>query len=139
MSFMFHPYPYADPEAVNTVTGQNFHSTAGVHAVAKEITALLKSGQKVGLDAYPGADVASLINVVRQQCAGAPVTLVDAASLLKSGREITELLAPYLPNDREEDPVLLYGRRYLQGYQGLQQQEKVDALRRRLAAAGGVL
>lgn len=65
MSFMFHPYPYSDPQAVNDVSGQGVSPVRGLHAVARSISALLREGKRVGLDVYPGADYHSLVNVVR--------------------------------------------------------------------------
>lgn len=143
MSFMFHPYPYSDPNAVNAVSGMGVKPVAGLQAVAKAIAAELRAGRHVGLDAYPGTDYMALVNVVRQQCAlpdgGSSVRFVDAASLLKSPEEITAMLAPYLPEDRDTDPVLLYGRRYRDGYAGLQRKEAVEALKTQLAVSGAVL
>lgn len=133
MSFMFHPYPYADPDAVNRVSGCGVKPEAGIIPVAKRIAALLKEGKKVGLDAYPGADINALVNVIRQNTAlkdgGDGAVFVDAASLLKDSAAIAEMLKPYLPTDRDIDPVLLYGRRYKEGYKGLQCADKTAALR----------
>ena len=126
MSFMFHPYPYSDPNAVNHVTGRGVKPTAGVQNVAAQLAELVKSGKNIGIDMYPGADIACLVNVLRQKLAGTDASFVDAATLLKSSEEIEEMLAPYLPTDRERDPVLLYGVRYKGGYEGLQAAEKVE-------------
>ena len=139
MSFMFHPYPYSDPNAVNRVTGRHVTPIAGIHAVAKKLASLLKEGKRLGLDAYPGADYSSLVNVLRQQCAGAGILFIDAAALLKPAGEIEAIVSPYLPEDKERDPVLLYGRRYMDGFAGLQDEGKVRALRETLAASRGVL
>ncbi len=139
MSFMFHPYPYSDPSAVNRVSGRDVIPAAGVHAVAKKLASLLKEGKRLGLDAYPGADYESLVNVLRQQCAGAGILFIDAATLLKPAEEIEAIVSPYLPEDRERDPVLLYGRRYRDGFVGLQDAGKVAELRETLAASRGVL
>lgn len=143
MSFMFHPYPYSDPNAVNLVSGAGVTPVKGVLAVAKAIAAQLREGRRVGLDAYPGTDFQALVNVLRQQCAdpdgGSSVRFIDAATLLKTPEEIGEMLAPYLPEDRENDPVLLYGRRYQEGYRGLQDEKKVEALKEALKAPGAVL
>ena len=139
MSFMFHPYPYIDHDAVNVITGRGVTPVKGAIPVAKKIAALLKEGKNVAVDAYPGADVAALVNVVRQQLGGAQVHYADADTLLKDPDEIAEMLKPYLPEDREEDPVLLYGRRYKGGYAGLQDAGKVQALRETLKAGKAVL
>ena len=74
MSFMFHPYPYSDPNAVNNVTGCGVMPTSGVHAVAAQIALMVKENKKIGIDAFPGTDIASLVNVLRQRCAGLNVT-----------------------------------------------------------------
>ena len=37
MSFMFHPYPYSDPNAVNHVTGRGVKPVAGIQNVAAKI------------------------------------------------------------------------------------------------------
>ena len=139
MSFMFHPYPYVDHDAVNPVSGKNVHISKGTIPSAKVIAAELKEGKNVGIDCYPGADVKALINVLHQVSAGAAFTYVDAEELCKDPGEITEMLKPYLPEDREADPVLLYGRRYKDGYAGLQDEDKVKALKARLASEKGVV
>ena len=143
MSFMFHPYPYSDPEAVNAVTGMGVSPVRGLHNVARTIAGLLREGKRVGIDVYPGTDVQALVNVLRQQCAakdgGSGVAFVNALDLLKPAQEITDMLEPYLPMDREVDPVLLYGRRYKDGYPGLQSAEKVQALKAQLDAGGAAL
>lgn len=132
MSFMFHPYPYVDHQAVNTITGRGIVPLKGAIPVAKKIASLLKEGKNVAIDAYPGADVDALVNVIRQQLGGAAVCYVNADCLLKDPDEITELLKPYLPEDREIDPVLLYGRRYEGGYEGLQKESAIQKLKERL-------
>ena len=139
MSFMFHPYPYSDPSAVNHVTGRGVSPIAGIHAVTKKLASLLKEGKRLGLDAYPGADYESLVNVLRQQCAGAGILFIDAATLLKPAEEIEAIVSPYLPQDKKRDPVLLYGRRYRDGFAGLQDAVKVAELRETLASSRGVL
>ena len=139
MSFMFHPYPYVDHDAVNVISGRGVTPVKGTIPVAKKIAALLKEGKNVAVDAYPGADVTVLVNTVRQQLGGAAVTFIDAESLLKDADTIADMLLPYLPEDREEDPVLLYGRRYKGGYEGLQDDRKVQALKELLGREKSVL
>ena len=137
MSFMFHPYPYVDHDAVNEVSVPGVSPVRGVIAVAKRIAALLAEGKNVGIDAYPGADTAALLNVLHQVGAGVRYDVVDAEALTKDPQTLTEMLRPYLPEDRDIDPVLLYGRRYRDGYAGLHDAAKVAALRERLAAEHG--
>ena len=139
MSFMFHPYPYVDHDAVNPVTGEGVQIYRGAIATAKKICELLKEGKSVGIDAYPGAEVETLVNVIRQNMGGQEVLYVDADVLLKDGDEIAEMLKPYLPEDREMDPVLLYGRRYKGGYAGLPDADNVDTMKEILENQKSVL
>ena len=136
---MFHPYPYVDHDAVNVISGRGVKPVKGVIPVAKKIAALLREGKNVALDGYAGADFGALVNVIRQQAAGAAVRCIDAGCLYKDPDEITKLLLPYLPEDREEDPVLLYGRRYGGGYEGLQEEEKILAIKKILETEKSVL
>ncbi len=137
MSFMFHPYPYADPNAVNVIEAPlsvRESLVSGVLGTAKKLTAMIAEGKtRIGIDHYPGAHVENLINCMVQQLYEKKVLFVDAACLLKSAEEITAMLKPYLPEDRSVDPVLLYGVRYMDGYAGLQDAEKVAALKEKIA------
>ena len=136
---MFHPYPYVDHDAVNVISGRGVKPVKGVIPVAKKIAALLREGKNVALDGYAGADFGALVNVIRQQAAGANIRYIDAACLYRDPDEIAKLLLPYLPEDREEDPVLLYGRRYGGGYEGLQEEEKILAIKKILETEKSVL
>ncbi len=143
MSFMFHPYPYADPNAVNRIcipSSVRENLSYGIENVAKSISALFENGVKtIGIDAYPGVEYETLINVLRQKLAAKNIEFVDAACVLLPSAVITEKLKPFLPEDRERDPVLLYGRRYTEGYSGLQDSKKVSALREKIQGADGLI
>ena len=64
MSFMFHPYPYADPNAVNPINAPESVKKGlvkGPQAVAKEIARQIKAGKtRVGIDCYAGAEIGAL-------------------------------------------------------------------------------
>lgn len=143
MSFMFHPYPYKDPYAVNTVNvpkSVEENLTKGIINVAKKISSLFDRGVKtIGIDAYPGAEYETLINVLRQQLAGKGVEFVDANTVLLPSEVITAKVKPYLPEDRDVDPVLLYGRRYTEGYKGLQDAGKVAELVAKIKTADALI
>ena len=132
MSFMFHPYPYADPNAVNRINvplSVEKSLVKGILNVGKKISSMFDEGVKtIGIDAYPGAEYEMLINVLKQQLAGKGAEFVDANSVMLPSDEISAKIKPYLPEDRKVDPVLLYGRRYLEGYKGLQDADKVKNL-----------
>ena len=137
MSFMFRPYPYVDPNAVNPV-----HAPASVReglmegpqAVAKAIAAQISAGKRtVGIDCYPGFEISALARLLEQLIPDAEV--IDARSLALPEAVLDQKLKPCLPEDRTVDPVLLYGRRFEEGYAGLQDPEKVAALKEKLASA----
>ena len=143
MSFMFHPYPYADPAAVNKIDvpkSVENDLTKGILNVGKKISSLFEEGVRtIGIDAYPGAEYETLVNVLKQQLANSGVEFVDAASVLLPSEVITAKIKPYLPEDREVDPVLLYGRRYTEGYKGLQDAEKITELVEKIKSAKGLI
>jgi mannose-6-phosphate isomerase class I len=136
MSFMFHPYPYNDPDAINHVAGtEEIRSkmVSGLIAVAKTLVSHIKNGQcRIGIDGYPGAQFDALINVINQQLGDMQVRKISAHSLLKDKKLINAMLKAYLPKDYDIDPVLLYGVRYEGGYEGFQDSAKVSALKHAL-------
>ena len=139
MSFMFHPYPYVDPDAVNPIHAPESVKNGlvkGPQSVAKEIARQIKAGKtRVGIDCYAGAEIGALARQLEEFVEN--VRLIDATTLAMDEKELDEKLAPYLPTDRDRDPVLLYGRRFLEGYEGLQNAEKVQALKEKLDKADG--
>ena len=130
MSFMFHPYPYSDPNAVNPVRApQSVRDglVEGPQAVAKAIAKKIEAGAKrVGIDCYAGVEIEALARQLEEFVPG--IRLVDARTLALDEEVLDAKLARYLPMDKQRDPVLLYGRRYMDGYEGLQSGEKVKKL-----------
>lgn len=131
---MFHPYPYADPQAVNQLP-VDIHAqealTQGALAVARQIAGLYRQGhQRIAIDGFHGAPFDRLRNLLAQQL-GPQAPIMDARSLLRPAEEIRALIADCLPEDRDIDPVLLYGRIFQGRYADLQQADKVQQ------AAGG--
>lgn len=128
MSFMFHPYPYLDPRAVNPVhcAGAK-RAVSGTLEVAKAIAREIKAGKRrVAVDGYAGAPFETLRHALTQQLGGEAVRIIDARTLLRD--DLETVIAPCLPTDREIDPVLLYGVRYEGGYAGLQSADHIAAL-----------
>ncbi|HQA97773.1 MAG TPA: class I mannose-6-phosphate isomerase [Clostridia bacterium] len=133
MSFMFHPFPYVDPDAINPVElPSDFVNqiSEGVIATAGRLVGLIEKGaMRIGIDGFPGAPFDILINCMLQKVSGRSLKFIDASSLLKSPEEISAILKPYLPENRGADPVLLYGVRYLDGYTGLHDANLVNTLK----------
>ncbi len=71
VSFMFYPYPYADPNAVNIVEDVRDISSelvSGVTNVASYLFGLIGNGaHRIGVDCYPGTHVEMLINCLRNK------------------------------------------------------------------------
>jgi mannose-6-phosphate isomerase class I len=150
MSFMFTPHPYTDPKAVNPITldplltGQVTRQTPATgRVIAERIRQIVnRQGRAViGLDGYISAPLAHLSGVIAVACAdlGLTARLVDARSVFWPEAVLTAKLAPYLPEDREIDPVLLFGSLYREGYAGLIDPAALARLQGELAdfAAGG--
>jgi len=78
---MFHPYPYADPKAVNPVVlpqSVKEKHVMGPITAAKTLIAEIEKGIKcIGIDHYPGTHVDALINCMRQWAKDIPVTFVN--------------------------------------------------------------
>ncbi|MEF9880535.1 MAG: hypothetical protein RR975_14055, partial [Clostridia bacterium] len=121
MSFMFRPYPYVDPAAVNPLFNAadlRTDMTVGKQNVFERILALIGSGKKhIAIDGYAGVAFETLRNELALQSNGLLVHVVDMSELLRSAEEIRELTASSLPTDLEMDPVSLYGVRMERHYE----------------------
>lgn len=121
MSFMFRPYPYVDPAAVNPLFNAadlRTDMTVGKQSVFERILALIGSGKKhIAIDGYAGVAFETLRNELALQSNGLLVHVVDMSELLRSAEEIRELTASSLPTDLEMDPVSLYGVRMERHYE----------------------
>lgn len=134
MSFMFHPYPYSDPKAVNPVTVPAETQTAltmGAVEVAKKLRTVVEScnHQIIGIDGYPGVEFDTIKHIFEQYM---EACWFPASTMLLDSESLEAKIRPYLPDDRDIDPVLLYGVRYTAGYEGLQDNDKVVTLRKSL-------
>ena len=127
MSFMFNPNPYNEPSALNKPklsedTVKNF--VAGIANVAEVISAdaLNTAGGVVfAMDGYPSAEFMPLVNL----CAGKinlgnkEVAAIDVSDYYLSAEALDKKFEAYLPMDKEKDPVLLFGKRFEEGYAGI--------------------
>ena len=111
MSFMFKPYPFTDPVAVNHIqlpSDLRNSPVAGNAAVAKKL--LANNPKLILLDGYVGADFSSLINNIRELLPGKKIELVSFAEAYRSSEELENALTDSLPEDRVIDPILLFGK-----------------------------
>jgi mannose-6-phosphate isomerase class I len=143
MSFMFTPFPYDDPSAVNRInvdrqlTDQITSDTeATARLIAGTVAARLENDRSVilGLDGYMSAPLHRLASAIALACenSGISAGLISTDDLYLDEKVIEEKLKPYLPEDRETDPVLLFGSLYDEGYEGLLAAEALEQLTGRL-------
>ena len=137
MSFMFNPFPYNDPCAVNHIANDGSVDlktvSRGTAQLAAVLAGLCKEHRVIAIDGYTTAPFDTLLGLLPPD-----VATISTASILKSPQELNTLLADYLPEDREKDPVLLYGRLFEQGYRGLFDESKLNALKAALFKSSGV-
>ena len=82
MSFMFHPYPYKDLNAVNAVAPRDT-VVEGALPVARRIAALFGEGcRTVGLDGYAGTEFDVLYQLLAAQLQPRGVRIVRTEALL---------------------------------------------------------
>ncbi len=145
MSFMYNPYPFDDPRAVNRpvldkkLTDPIVSGTLkSASALAAEILAKMKAAPAknivVAFDGYVSADWSRMINLVSQTLTGKGVGLdtIDFRSVLKSEEEIAAMINPSLEWDTQKDPTLLFGRITGLLYEDLFDAQKFAALKSQL-------
>ncbi len=145
MSFMYNPYPYDDPYAVNHIAVESSVRSAivkGAPAGAKALAenAIRTMTQKgcciVAIDGYISAPMKLLARLTARALrqSGTEAAVLDTGLLYKKEEVLAKQLLTCLPVDTQTDPPLLYGRIYHGGYEGLMDETQVAALRERLAS-----
>ncbi|WP_232009108.1 MULTISPECIES: class I mannose-6-phosphate isomerase [Alistipes] len=146
MSFMYNPFPYDDPRAVNRpqlpaeAVGAVVSGTLeAARSLAAELAARLEAAPGkspvAAFDGYATADWSRMINLLSQQLLqrGIALEAVDFREVLKTEEEIHALIDPLLEWDREKDPTLLYGRIFRGGYEALLDESRAAGFRTRIA------
>ena len=146
MSFMYNPFPYDDPRAVNRpqlpaeAVGAVVSGTLeAARSLAAELAARLEAAPGkspvAAFDGYATADWSRMINLLSQQLLqrGIALEAVDFREVLKTEEEIHALIDPLLEWDREKDPTLLYGRIFRGGYEVLLDESRAAGFRTRIA------
>jgi mannose-6-phosphate isomerase class I len=132
---MFNPHPYDDPTAINRpklsaevinsiVSGTTEAATHLTNAIVKK----LESGNVImALDGYTGARFDQTINLLSQnlKLKSIDVKTFDFKNVLKSSSQLDEDFLENLKEDKEKDPVLLYGKLFKGGYEDLFDAEKL--------------
>ncbi len=144
MSFMFNPYPYDDPKAVNPIQVRKElkeafteNSMQSANKIAAIIADMVTKDKKciVGIDGYISAPLeqfAGLVSMRLAQLYNVNAVSMTTEDVWLDSNKLHELLLPYLPEDQVEDPVLLYGKLYHDGYESLMSVEKKNSILNRL-------
>ncbi|MDP4151899.1 MAG: class I mannose-6-phosphate isomerase [Bacillota bacterium] len=131
MSFMFNPYPYDDPNAVNKIDSSGIDvksivngSAATAENLANAALEKINSARNcvMGFDGYATAPVDVLTTLTGQQLSlkKIPFNIIQTSDLFQDEDVLSAYLEKNnLPTDREKDPVLLYGHRFIGGYEKL--------------------
>ena len=133
MSFMFNPYPYVDPNAVNfpefpqEVTRSVLRGNAKIGSLLAETKGILV------LDGYVGASFAELLARIEE--ANADVKIFDVSEAYRTSEELDALLEESLPGDRVIDPILLFGKSVHRELDSLFDSSKLALLAGKLQAA----
>lgn len=135
MSFMFNPHPYDDPTAINRpklsaeiinsiVSGTKETAAHLTHVIVKKLES---DNVIIALDGYTGARFDQTINLISQnlKLKSIEVKTFDFKNVLKPAAELDELFAENLKEDKEKDPVLLYGKLFKGSYEDLFDTEKL--------------
>ena len=129
MSFMFNPFPYDDPNAINRIDAKGINTASvsvGNDSVRKAFVAIVKKGGVIALDGYTTAPFDAVLALAGD------VRKIAVSSVLKSPAELRELFRDNLPEDRKKDPVLLYGKLFQAGYAGMFDPVKLAELKKTL-------
>ncbi len=137
MSFMFNPFPYKDPNAVNHIQNDGSIDLSriarGNDQIASLLAAICKGDCVIAIDGYTTAPFFAILGLIAPNA-----EKISMSSIYKSPEELKALFAENLPEDREKDPVLLYGKLFKKGYRGICDEEKLEALRKKLKSNKGV-
>lgn len=136
MSFMFNPHPYDDPTAVNRpkLSTEVINSiVSGTKETAVRLSDVItqklenENNVVVALDGYISAQFEQTINLLSQnlKLKGIGVKIFDFKGVLKTASELDEDFAENLKEDKEKDPVLLYGKLFKGSYEDLFDAEKL--------------
>lgn len=137
MSFMFNPHPYDDPTAINrpklseeTIKSIISGTKETAIRITDEILTKLEASNSsvvLALDGYIGAQFEQTVNLISQNLKLKSIDLkvFDVKNVLKSASELDVDFAENLKEDKEKDPVLLYGKLFKGSYEDLFDPEKL--------------
>ena len=138
MSFMFKPFRYTDPEALNCPQIPAEIATKAVVTNEKIAEVLCQATPTHGvllLDGYVGAQFVAPCKQIQEAAAGKTVKLIDVSKAYKNPAEMVAMLAESLPEDKVIDPILLFGKYIHREIESLFDSEKLVVLVQEIQAA----
>lgn len=128
MSFMFKPLNYDEWGAINKVEISKdkviFGEDKSLKFLLDEIKKELKKGKKrILIDGYIGANFEKVIKLLKVNI---DAQFIDMNEVYKTKDEIDNLTKDNLPNNLEEDPVLLFGKLFDGAIEDLISKEKAE-------------
>ncbi len=144
MSFMFNPHPYDDPTAVNkpklteTLVKSIVSGTKeSAWHISGKISEELKTSNNLvlALDGYIGADFQQTVNLLCQKLKlnSIKVETFNFKDVFKTAGELDDQFSDNLKEDKEKDPVLLFGKLFKGRYEDLCDGSKLVQLVRRIS------
>lgn len=126
MGYFINPVNFDDKENINKISGLEFAHDSIVEG-KEQIVKLICSQYKNGLlivDGYMTADIESFARSI--YAFASADRIIDVKSLFRSKEEIDALIADCLPEDRETDPRLIYGKLYPGEIEDFLDKTKID-------------
>jgi len=138
---MFNPHPYDDYSAVNRpelseeikdsiISGTVASSGYLSDVLIKKVTENPDKEIILALDGYIGAQFDQIVNIIsgKLKMGLIELSVIDFSQVYKSPVQLDEELFSYLPEDKEKDPVLLFGKIFKEGFELLLDNQKLDSL-----------
>ena len=123
MGFAYKPIRFDDVSAINTVD-----IVSGITTSYDEIARTLATNLPEGLILLDGFPTANFSLFLDHLCRAKPgITIIDVSRFYRSPEVIRELLKPYLPQDREIDPELIFGKLFDQDFHPFFDLEEVSS------------
>jgi len=142
MSFMYNPFDYDDPNAINKpILGEEVIDSviSGIKESALHISKLLiekanSTNVVIAMDGYISAQWDQTVNLISQNLKlnGIKVRTDNFVGTFKTSEQLNEELSPYLEVDSEIDPVPLFGKLFDGSYEDLLDKRRVDGLKKKL-------
>lgn len=126
MGYFINPVNFDDQENVNKIPNlelANGSIIEGKEKIVKLICSQYKNGLLIA-DGYMTADIESFARLIYDFASADRI--IDIKSLFTSKQEIDALIADCLPEDRETDPRLIYGKLYPGEIEDFLDQTKVN-------------